>query len=48
MGLHGTEVAKFIVETYELPMTPEEYIEKAIVQIKLLMSSAKLLPGKKV
>lgn len=45
MGLHGTEVAKFIVEYYELPYSPEEYIQLAIEQMKIVMPNAKLLPG---
>lgn len=45
MGKHGNEVAQLIVDTYELPITPEEYIEKAIEQIQMLMPNAKLLPG---
>lgn len=46
MGLHGTEVAQSLVEIYNLPITPEEYIERALIVMKTIMPDAKLMAGK--
>lgn len=45
MGMHNTEVAKKLIETYELPITQEEYFEKQLEQMLKLMPNAKLMPG---
>lgn len=45
MGLTGVEVAEKIVELLDLPITPEEYIEKTIEQYKAVMPNANLMPG---
>lgn len=46
MGLQRDEVAKMIVEIYELPITWQEYVDAAIIQQDILMKTAELLPGK--
>lgn len=48
MGLHGTEVAKALIEIYELPITPEEYIKLALEQMSIVMPNAQLIPGNKI
>lgn len=45
MGLQREEVAKRLIEIYELDMTPEEYNEKMDEQIDMLMGDSKLLEG---
>lgn len=45
MGLQGIEVAKRIVDIYELPMTPEEYRDLSIKIGYELMANAEMLPG---
>lgn len=45
MGLQRDEVAKMIVEIYDLPITWQEYVNAAIIQQDILMKTAQLLPG---
>lgn len=45
MGLHGSEMAKRIVDIYELPLTPEEYYRQAMEQYKIIMPECQLMPG---
>lgn len=45
MGYHSMEVAKKIVEIYELPMTPEEYADLTHKLLREIMINAELLPG---
>lgn len=45
MGLQRDEVAKMIVEIYDLPITWQEYVDAAIIQQDILMKTAELLPG---
>ncbi|XP_056645377.1 pseudouridine-5'-phosphatase-like isoform X1 [Diorhabda carinulata] len=45
MGLHGSEMAKRIVDVYELPLTPEEYYSQAMEQYKIIMPQCQLMPG---
>lgn len=46
MGLHRNEVAKKIVEIYDLPITWEQYITESHELLCALMKDADLLPGK--
>ena len=46
MGLHREQTAEIIVEAYDLPITPDEYVELALEQIEILMSECHLMPGK--
>lgn len=46
MGMQSMEVAERIVAAYDLPITPEEYLELAREQYKVLMPTAQLMPGK--
>lgn len=48
MGLQREEVAKRIVEIYELPITWEEYLEQSHAECIRLMKDSNLLPGKKI
>lgn len=45
MGMQSHEMAQRLVDVYELPMTPEEYLELARQQYEILMPTAALLPG---
>lgn len=45
MGMQNYEVACRIVEAYELPITPEEYLELALEQYNILFPNAQLMPG---
>lgn len=45
MGMQGYEVATKLVEIYELPMTPDQYLELAKEQYDKLMPTAVLMPG---
>lgn len=45
MGMRGDLSAKIIVESLELPITPEEYMQRIDVLYKKIFSLAKLLPG---
>lgn len=45
MGLHGHEMAKKLVEIYELPLSPSEYYSLALKQYSALMPSCELMPG---
>ncbi|GAB0092419.1 pseudouridine-5'-phosphatase [Sergentomyia squamirostris] len=44
MGLQREEVAQRLVEHYNLPLTPEEYVELTMDHIKLLMSDCNQMP----
>lgn len=45
MGLQGSESAKRIVEIYDLPITWEEYSERATKLYEVIMPRAALMPG---
>lgn len=46
MGRQSEETARIMVSEYDLPMTWEEFAEKAKVMGQLIMATATLLPGK--
>lgn len=46
MGLQREEVAKRLCDIYDLPITPEEYMDLAQIQIENIMKDCNLLPGK--
>lgn len=45
MGMQSHEMAQQLVTVYELPMTPEEYLDLAKQQYEILMPHAELMPG---
>lgn len=45
MGMQSHEMAQTLVTVYELPMTPDEYLDRAKEQYDDLMPFAELLPG---
>lgn len=45
MGLQTQQVAEFIVKTYDLPITWEEYAQRQLENTRTLMRDAKLMPG---
>lgn len=45
MGLQTQQVAEFMVKTYNLPMTWEEYAKRQLENTRKLMLDAKLMPG---
>lgn len=46
MGLQKEAVSRKIVEIYDLPITWEEYAEKAQERIEIVMRNCSLMPGK--
>ncbi|XP_037957277.1 probable pseudouridine-5'-phosphatase isoform X2 [Teleopsis dalmanni] len=45
MGLHSLEVGRIIVDTYNLPITPEEYTNRQRAATEKNMQDAELMPG---
>lgn len=45
MGFHSVEAANFIIQTYDLPMTQEEYLQKLFEKMNIMMPQANLMPG---
>uniref|UniRef100_A0A1L8DCT0 pseudouridine 5'-phosphatase n=1 Tax=Nyssomyia neivai TaxID=330878 RepID=A0A1L8DCT0_9DIPT len=45
MGLQREEVAERLVELYNLPLTPQEYIDLTQEHIRILMGDCKKMPG---
>ncbi|XP_045596669.1 pseudouridine-5'-phosphatase isoform X1 [Procambarus clarkii] len=45
MGMKGSMAAQHIIESLELPLTVEEYLEKIVSQYDVLFPNAKVLPG---
>lgn len=45
MGLQTQQVAEFIVKTYDLPISWEEYAKRQLENTRKLMRDAKLMPG---
>lgn len=43
--MQSHEMAQQLVTVYELPMTPEEYLDLAKQQYEILMPHAELMPG---
>lgn len=46
MGLHARETAEEIVSALELPMTPQEFMDRAMEQFEHLFPDTEVLPGK--
>ena len=45
IGRTAAASARYLVDTLELPMTPEEYLREREAMLELLMPTAKALPG---
>lgn len=45
MGLQTQQVAEFMVKSYDLPITWEEYAKRQLENTRTLMRDAKLMPG---
>ncbi|XP_055715972.1 probable pseudouridine-5'-phosphatase isoform X1 [Phlebotomus papatasi] len=45
MGLQREEVANRLVKLYNLPLTPEEYMDLTLEHIRLLMADCQKMPG---
>ncbi|XP_074657670.1 pseudouridine-5'-phosphatase-like [Tubulanus polymorphus] len=47
MGHKLDEAAQIMIDAYDLPLTPEQYMEKGLEQYKIIFPTAELMPGVK-
>ena len=47
MGMKGDVIAKIVIDSLELPITTDEYLDKITFNYEKLFPTAKLLPGRK-
>lgn len=48
MGAHAHEAAKIMANTYELPITWQEFADQAKILTTEIMGTAEFLPGKQI
>lgn len=46
MGLHRSDASKYIVETFDLPLTWQEYDSTIHQEYKVVLANPNMFPGK--
>ena len=45
MGFHTSQLVQFIIDTFELPMKPEDLLKRLLADYVEIFPTTKLLPG---